>query len=93
MILAGDHLYRMNYAEMAEFHWQSDADMTVAVHPVPREEATRLGILKCETDGRISDFVEKPQDRETQDRFVSRPDDLTVPSLDPWVSIYSRQMS
>lgn len=74
MILAGDHLYRMNYAKMAEFHWENDADITVAVHPVPREEATRLGILKCETDGRISDFVEKPQDRETQDRFVSRDD-------------------
>jgi glucose-1-phosphate adenylyltransferase len=64
----------MNYAEMAESHWRSDADITVAVHPVPREEAPRLGILKCEPDGRISDFVEKPQDRETQDRFVSRDD-------------------
>ena len=74
LILAGDHLYRMNYAEMAEAHWGSDADITVAVHPVPREEAHRLGILKCEPDGRISDFVEKPQDRETQDRFISRDD-------------------
>ena len=74
LILAGDHLYRMNYAEMAEAHWRSDADITVAVHPVPREEAHRLGILKCEPDGRISDFVEKPQDRETQDRFISRDD-------------------
>ena len=74
LILAGDHLYRMNYAEMAEFHWKHDADITVAVHPVPREEAPRLGILKCEADGRISDFVEKPQDRETQDRFISRDD-------------------
>ena len=74
LILAGDHLYRMNYAEMAEFHWKNDADITVAVHPVPREEAPRLGILKCESDGRISDFVEKPQDRETQDRFISRDD-------------------
>ncbi len=74
LILAGDHLYRMNYAEMADFHWKSDADITVAVHPVPREEAPRLGILKCESDGRISDFVEKPQDRETQDRFISRDD-------------------
>ena len=74
LILAGDHLYRMNYAEMADFHWKSDADITVAVHPVPREEAPRLGILKCELDGRISDFVEKPQDRETQDRFISRDD-------------------
>jgi glucose-1-phosphate adenylyltransferase len=74
LILAGDHLYRMNYAEMAEFHWQHDADITVAVHPVPREEAPRLGILKCEPDGHIVDFVEKPQDRETQDRFISRDD-------------------
>ncbi len=74
LILAGDHLYRMNYAEMAEAHWRSDADITVAVHPVPREEAHRLGILKCEPDGRLSDFVEKPQDTETQDRFISRDD-------------------
>jgi glucose-1-phosphate adenylyltransferase len=74
LILAGDHLYRMNYADMAEFHWKHDAEITVAVHPVPREEAPRLGILKCESDGRISDFVEKPQDRETQDRFISRDD-------------------
>ncbi|MBI2757518.1 MAG: glucose-1-phosphate adenylyltransferase [Chloroflexi bacterium] len=74
LILAGDHLYRMDYAEMAEFHWKNEADITVAVHPVPREEAPRLGILKCESDGRISDFVEKPQDRETQDRFISRSD-------------------
>jgi glucose-1-phosphate adenylyltransferase len=74
LILAGDHLYRMNYAEMAQFHWKKDADITVAVHPVPREETPRLGILKCERDGRISDFAEKPQDTETQDRFISRDD-------------------
>ncbi len=74
LILAGDHLYRMNYAEMAEFHWKNNAEITVAVHPVPREEAPRLGILKCEPSGRIADFVEKPQDRETQDRYISRKD-------------------
>ena len=74
LILAGDHLYRMNYAEMAQFHWKKDADVTVAVHPVPREETPRLGILKCERDGRVSNFVEKPQDTETQDHFISRDD-------------------
>ena len=74
LILSGDHLYRMNYAEMAEFHLEHNADITVAVHPVPREEVPRLGILKLEADGRISDFVEKPQDRETQDHFISRND-------------------
>ena len=74
LILAGDHLYRMDYAKMAEFHWSTGAEITVAVHPVPRSEAGRLGILKVEQDGRISDFVEKPQDPETVDRFVSRAD-------------------
>jgi glucose-1-phosphate adenylyltransferase len=74
LILAGDHLYRMDYARMAEYHWEKNADITVAVHPVPREEAGRLGILKVEKDGRISDFVEKPQDPAVVDHFVSRPD-------------------
>jgi glucose-1-phosphate adenylyltransferase len=71
LILAGDHLYRMDYEKMAEFHWDHKAEITVAVHPVPREEATRLGILKCEPDGRISDFVEKPQDSAVQEKLVS----------------------
>lgn len=74
LILAGDHLYRMDYEKMAEFHWDRKADITVAVHPVPREDAPRMGILKCESDGRISDFVEKPQDQETQERLISRED-------------------
>ncbi len=74
LILAGDHLYRMDYGKMAQFHWERDAEITVAVHPVPRSEARRLGILKCEQDGRISSFVEKPQDEATQDSLVSRED-------------------
>lgn len=80
LILAGDHLYRMNYAKMAEFHWERNAEITVAVHPVPREEAGRLGILKVEASGRISDFVEKPQDPAVVNRFVSR-DDSARPLL------------
>ncbi len=74
LILAGDHLYRMDYSTLAEYHWEKDADITVAVQPVRRGEATRLGILKREADGRISAFVEKPKDPEVQDRFVSRDD-------------------
>ena len=80
LILAGDHLYRMDYTKMAEFHWDSRADITVAVHPVPREEAGRLGILKVQPDGRVTDFAEKPQDRATVDAFVSR-DDPAFPLL------------
>jgi glucose-1-phosphate adenylyltransferase len=74
LILAGDHLYRMDYKAMAEYHWANKADVTVAVQPVPREEASRLGILKREADGKISNFVEKPKDPETQNKFVSRDD-------------------
>jgi glucose-1-phosphate adenylyltransferase len=80
LILAGDHLYRMDYARMAQFHWDRKAEITVAVHPVPRGEAGRLGILKVEPGGRISDFVEKPQDPATVERFVSR-DDPDMPLL------------
>jgi glucose-1-phosphate adenylyltransferase len=74
LILAGDHLYRMDYREMAEFHWKNNADITVAVQPVARGEASRFGILKVESDGQISAFVEKPRDPEVQKRFVSRAD-------------------
>jgi len=74
LILAGDHLYRMDYREMAEYHWEKNADITVAVQPVARSEASRLGILKREADGKISAFVEKPKDPKVQDQFVSRDD-------------------
>jgi glucose-1-phosphate adenylyltransferase len=74
LILAGDHLYRMDYSTMAEYHWEKNADITVAVQPVARSEASRLGILKREADGRISAFVEKPKDPAVQNQFVSRDD-------------------
>ena len=80
LILAGDHLYRMDYKAMAEYHWDNKADVTVAVQPVLKEEASRFGILKRESDGKISSFVEKPKDAETQAKFVSR-DDAARPFL------------
>ena len=74
LILAGDHLYRMDYSAMADYHWEKNADITIAVQPVARSEAHRLGILKREADGQISDFIEKPKDPNVQDRFISRND-------------------
>jgi glucose-1-phosphate adenylyltransferase len=62
LILAGDHLYRMNYAEMARYHWDNKADITVAVQPVRTAEAPRLGILKRAANGQIVNFAEKPKD-------------------------------
>jgi glucose-1-phosphate adenylyltransferase len=74
LILAGDHLYRMNYAEMAEFHWANNADVTVAVQPVPKDEATRFGLLKRDENGRIIDFAEKPKDPVRLTNMVCRDD-------------------
>ncbi|MEI7848072.1 MAG: glucose-1-phosphate adenylyltransferase [Chloroflexota bacterium] len=75
LILAGDHLYRMDYAAMAKFHWDNNADITVGVHPVTREEVPGLGILKVSDDHRITAFVEKPKDPKLQAQFVSRDDE------------------
>ncbi len=80
LILAGDHLYRMDYAQMARYHWETQADITVAVQPVPTEEASRFGLLKRSPDGLITDFVEKPKDPQILERFVSR-DDPQAPYL------------
>ena len=74
LILAGDHLYRMDYSSMVAYHLEKDADITVATHPVPQEEASRFGLLKRDSSGRIGDFVEKPQDPKVQARFAGRDD-------------------
>lgn len=61
LILSGDQLYRMDYHAMLEFHKENEADLTIAVMPVPWEEASRFGILTTENDGRITKFTEKPK--------------------------------
>ena len=61
LILAGDHLYRMDYREMTEFLWEKGADIAVAVQPVARSEASRFGILKVESDGQNLLFHRKAQ--------------------------------
>ncbi len=72
LILAGDHLYRMDYSKMVEYHWENKADVTVAVQPVGRDEAHRFGLLKKSSGGEIIDFAEKPKDPAILDKFVSR---------------------
>jgi glucose-1-phosphate adenylyltransferase len=74
LILGGDHLYRMDYTPMAEYHWNQKADITVAVQPVHRDHASRLGLLKRLPDGRIVNFVEKCKDPQVLAEFVSRED-------------------
>lgn len=74
MILAGDHLYRMDYSGMVDFHVANDADITVAVQPVARQDATRFGVLKRDASGRIVRFAEKPKKPEEQQVMISRDD-------------------
>ena len=74
IVLAGDHLYRMDYGEMARFHWENEAQITVAVQPVRTEDASRFGILKRDEEGRITNFTEKPKDSALLEEFVSRSD-------------------
>ncbi len=62
LILAGDHIYKMDYAEMIDFHEKNNADMTVATVRMPREEMSKLGVIEVDRDGRITGFQEKPKD-------------------------------
>lgn len=60
VILSGDHIYKMNYADMIKYHKKNDAACTIAVIDVPLEEASRFGILNTNADGSIYEFDEKP---------------------------------
>ena len=73
LILSGDHLYRMDYARFVELHRLKHADVTIAVQPVTRSDARRLGILKTDAEGRIVSFHEKPKADEL-DGLVSIPE-------------------
>lgn len=74
LILAGDHLYRMDYRDFVNSHKESGADITISVQPVPHEEVAGLGILKMKENGQITDFVEKPKTEEALAGFESGDD-------------------
>jgi len=61
LILSGDHIYKMDYEAMLDFHKEKGAECTIAVMPVPMEEASRFGIMIADGDRRITDFEEKPE--------------------------------
>lgn len=60
LILGGDHIYKMDYEVMLDFHKAHNADVSIAVMPVPQEEASRFGIVVTDETGRITEFQEKP---------------------------------
>lgn len=61
IILSGDHIYKMDYSKMVEFHEKKHADCTIAAINVPIEQANRFGIINSHEDGRIYEFQEKPE--------------------------------
>src|SRR5262249_18795020 len=61
LILAGDHLYRMDYSEMVDAHCDSNADITIAAQPISIDEASSMGIFRFDRNGQIVAFEEKPR--------------------------------
>jgi glucose-1-phosphate adenylyltransferase len=62
LILAGDHIYKMNYARMIDYHRDNRADLTIACQPVRREQSREFGVIGVDGDHRVSTFLEKPKD-------------------------------
>ncbi|WP_435011510.1 glucose-1-phosphate adenylyltransferase [Tundrisphaera lichenicola] len=65
LILAGDHIYKMNYAEMIAYHRAKRAELTIACFPMPKSQSRELGVLEIDAEGRVLDFVEKSADAPT----------------------------
>ena len=83
LILAGDHLYRMDYQKMLQVHTESNAAITVSVIPVRKEDTSGLGILQADANGRIVDFVEKPQTEEELQRLRVESEVFTSLGIEP----------
>ncbi len=64
LVLSGDHIYKMDYQPMLDYHRERGADLTIAVMPVPLEETHRYGIMQVDDNQRIVHFHEKPKDRD-----------------------------
>jgi glucose-1-phosphate adenylyltransferase len=78
LILAGDHLYRMNYCDLVASHADSGADITLAVQPISIEEASAMGIIRFDRSGRIDAFEEKPKRARLEEIGRSVPEGSTL---------------
>lgn len=81
LILAGDHVYKMDYGPMVAFHAENDADLTVGVVQVPRAEASEFGVMTIDDDSRIVRFAEKPAEPEP----MPGRDDIALASMGIYV--------
>ncbi|KAK2986410.1 hypothetical protein RJ640_011848 [Escallonia rubra] len=78
LVLAGDHLYRMDYERFIQAHRETDADITVAALPMDEKRATAFGLMKIDEEGRIIEFAEKPKGEQLKAMQV----DTTILGLD-----------
>jgi len=83
LILAGDHLYRMDYADLIEDHYDRRADITIAALPVSAGDASGMGIFRFDRTGRIVEFVEKPNAERLKAIGPSIPTGSTFGSITP----------
>jgi glucose-1-phosphate adenylyltransferase len=92
LILSGDQLYRMDFRKVLAQHLANDAEVTIATLPVDRERAKGFGILHSGTDGRINEFVEKPQDPAVLERMKMPEEAARALGLDPAEPHYQASM-
>ncbi len=83
LILAGDHLYRMDFCELVEAHIESRADITIAAQPVSAADATQMGIFRFDAAGQINGFEEKPNAERLAEMKTSAPSGATFGGLTP----------
>ena len=83
LILAGDHLYRMDFAELIESHIDNRADITIAAQPVNRTDATQMGIFLFDKEGQIAGFEEKPNAAHLEQMGGSVPKGVAVGGVSP----------
>jgi len=81
LVLAGDHVYRMDFSELIESHVESGSDITIAAQPVNAEDATQMGLFRFDSSGQISGFEEKPSAARLQEIGSSVPPGSPIGNL------------
>ncbi|PJA54592.1 MAG: glucose-1-phosphate adenylyltransferase [Candidatus Marinimicrobia bacterium CG_4_9_14_3_um_filter_48_9] len=92
IILAGDHLYRMDYREFIRTHEENEADVTISTYPITAEQVPGFGILKVNEGGRITRFTEKPVESDIRDEFRLAEDSPTPYLASMGIYVFNRDV-
>lgn len=83
LILSGDQLYRMDFSKLIETHRKNNADVSIAVIPVPRDQVEGFGVVRIDPTGRVTSFAEKPKKPEEVAAFEIPPEQIQAQGVDP----------